>query len=385
MSESEVPTGNESNAQRQPSTPNGGGKQGLRFDVLLVGLMLIGLGALLLVGTLNPEIDFRDLIVTWWPLLLIAAGVIKIVQATFGISGGGSGFGFLLAVVIALIVIAGVPWQWIDVDGFFFFGPVTVYSDNVDIQPGDELELLLEHADARLYGHSGDDVRMRVRTFVSGWSSKESRLLAEKFKVDVRRAGNVVTLVAEPDKLSDGRRRVRAELEIGLPREQLARIQARRSDVDIDRLDSEITVDSEYGDVDVVRSSGRITVDIENGDVDVYDFPGDLTVTGNRVDVDLTGVYGIISIDIVRGSIELDNLRAIEGDMEIRTQRGGIEVEFDEDSDFELEADSTRGRIYCDFAGFERDGVKTLRHTFNAGTYKVVLTSGSGNIEIDSD
>ena len=223
MSDSEAQAGSANGGAERPSTPSGGGRPGLRFDVLLVGLMLIGLGALLLVGTLNPDIDFRDLVVTWWPLLLIAAGVIKIVQAGFGISGGGSGFGFLLAVVIALIVIAGVPWQWIDVDGFFFFGPVTVYSENVDIQAGDQLELLLEHADARLYGHSGDQVKLRVRTFVSGWSSKESRLLAEKFKVDVRRAGNVVTLVAEPDKLSDGHRRVRAELEIGLPREHLAK------------------------------------------------------------------------------------------------------------------------------------------------------------------
>ncbi|HUX08594.1 MAG TPA: DUF4097 family beta strand repeat-containing protein [Acidobacteriota bacterium] len=381
----------ENDKQQQPaeeprSAPPAPAKSGgVRVDMLMIGLILIGLGALLLAATMNPDLNFRDLVMTYWPVLIIVAGLVKIVQAALGISGGGSGFGLLVTVIIILILVAGVPWDWVEFNSWFAFGPDAEYSEQINLAEGETLEIRNVRADARIYSHSGDDVKLHVKTYVSGWSRKDARELAEAYKAEVKRTGSTVQIVADAESASDGRRRVRVDLEIGLPRDLVARISAHRGDVDLDNFDGEMDIDVEYGDVDVARSTGKLTISIRNGEVDFYDFTGDLKVTGGRAALDLEGVYGAIFVDIERGSIELENYKPIAGDIDIHTERGNIELDINGDSDFALEAEAQGGRIDCEFGELDISNQRELRHSFNAGTYQVSLATDRGSIALDSD
>ncbi len=384
----------ENETQRQPAEEPGATapaprpperSTGVRVDMLLIGVILIGLGALLLVATMNPNLDFRDLVMTYWPVLIIAAGLVKIVQAALGITGGGSGFGLLVLVVVILIIVAGVPWDWVEFNGWFVFGPDAVYNEKIDIAEGETLEIRNVRADTRIYSHNGDDVRLRVRTFVSGWDRKDAAEIAENYKAEVERSGSVVLISADAESASQGRRRLRVDMEIGIPRNIAARISAHRGDVDLENFDGELDVDVEYGDVDVTRSGGNLTISIRSGEVDFYDFTGDVQITGGRTAVDLEGVYGAIIVDIERGSIDLENYKPIAGDIDVRTERGNIELELNDDSAFALEAEARDGRINCDFSELDVSRVKQLRHTFNDGTYSVSLVTERGTIVLDSD
>jgi hypothetical protein len=356
----------------------------VRLDMLLTGLILIGIGGLLLAATLNPKMDFRDLILTYWPVLLIAAGLVKIVQAMMGITGAGSGFGLLIAVVIILIIVAGVPWNWIDYNGWFWFGPDSVYSETIKLAAGETLEIHGIRADTRLYGHNGDDVRLRVRTFVGGWDRKEAQEIADRFKAEVTRTDSGAMIVADAERASDGRRRVRVEMEVGLPRNLLTKVIAQRSDVNLESVDGEVVIEDEYGDVDVKRSSGKLTISIQSGEVDVTDYTGDLRITGGRTDIEMEGVYGAISVDLDRGSVELNNYRMIAGDIDIKTALGSVEFEADKASDIDLNAQASNGRVECDFGDLDVSRVKELQHKFNNGTYKVTLVTERGSISVDS-
>jgi hypothetical protein len=385
MSENESHAG--PGVQREGRANNRGGeekKRVVRVDMLLTGAILIAIGALLLTATLNPDLNFRDLIMTYWPVLLIAAGLVKIVQAAMGISGAGSGFGLLITVVIILIVVAGVPWDWIDYNGWFWFGPDSVYSESIELAPGRTLEIRSVRADTRLYGHNGDDVRLRVSTYVSGWNRKEAKEIAEDYKAAVTRTEAGALIVADAERASDGRRRVRIRMEIGVPRNLLARITAQRADVDLESVDGELDINIEYGDLDVRRSSGKLTLSTQSGEVDFYDYTGDVRINGGRTDIDLEGVYGAISVDIERGSIDLENYRTVAGDIDISTGRGNVEFEADGESDFELDARAPNGHVNCEFGELDISRVKELRHTFNAGTHKVTLVTERGMVAIDS-
>ena len=358
-----------------------------RVDMLIVGLILIGLGALLLAAALNPDLGVRNLIMTYWPLLIVAAGLVKIVQAFTGAQGRGSGLGLLIVVVVILIIAAATPWDWVRIgfDGNWWFLPDHVYVEDIELLDEQVLEIKAYEGRILAYGHSDDHVTLRVKTYVSGWSREKAEEVAEEFRARINRTDEVVQIVTDPRRHEDGKYRLRVMIEVGIPDNAEVRIIGDRSRIDLEDINANISVESRYGYVDVERADGNIKINIKNANVDVEYLNAELFIEGDRTNLELDEIYGDITIKLGHGRVELDNDHRVTGNMDISNDSGRIELDLNEFSEIDVNATTRSGRIGCDFQDTDRSGLKELRQAFNGGGYRVDLFTDNGSIWLESD
>lgn len=360
-----------------------------RFDMMLVGFFLIALGGLLLASTMNDDLDLYELLATWWPLLIVAAGLVKIVQALTGISGKGSGLGWLVFLIIMLIVFAGLPWHYWgdDVDfRFFNFGFNKVVRTTTNTYPIEELTTL--RVDARrsrvwIYGTDAEEVEVTERVIVRGWGGKNRESQAQDIEVGLTRDAGVMTIDADPTKTAGDSGRFIIELEVRVPRAMILDLRGEHTHFFARGIEGNVTAVNNSGDIELDSIAGAVNINSENGDVDLSDLRAGLIMRGSRLDVDLNDVSGVIDINIERAGLDIVNYRPIDGDISIRTTRGSIEAEFSAGSNFLFEGRSSSGKVYFDFRGTDVSERGEYKTTVGEGTYKVLLESTGGSVEVD--
>src|SRR4029453_18422735 len=147
--------------------------------------ILIALGLVFLVNNLRPDLSLIDLLTRYWPFLLIAWGVIRLLEVIVGSArgralpaSGVSGGEWVLVVFICLIG-----------SGFFFFSPnngpwisallrvrgIEVFGEAFDypvdekrVEAGKAPRVLIENfrGNARITGVDGQDVKVNGRKTV---------------------------------------------------------------------------------------------------------------------------------------------------------------------------------------------------------------------------
>ena len=381
MSENATPT---VPAGHQASQAPRGEQRRYRFDILLVGLMLIGLGVLLLYFTLYPGTDLRELARQYWPLLLVAAGVVKVMQSILGVSGRGSGIGLLIAAAVIIFILVGIPWEWIDFEGFVFAHRFES-GRSIPIAEGQVLTVSANRARVRVYGYGGDDIEVSLLKYVRVWDDRErARDIADDFDIQVSESESGLLITVDPEGRT-GSSRLRAILELRVPRRALHRIRTVRGDIKVEGVSSDFEIESRYGDVEISHASGLVRLSLGDGDVELFDLTGGVELDGRHADVELDEVYGPVRVELERGGIDLENGRPVSGDMQIRTGRGRIDLELSEDSDITVEADAHGGRISIDFMGVDIDERRRQQVTrsFNDGDYTLRLETARGSIRIE--
>ncbi len=383
MSENATPT--VPPAGNQAPQAAGGEQRRYRYDILLVGLVLIGLGVLLLYVTLYPEVDLRELARRYWPLLLVAAGLVKVVQSFLGVSGRGSGIGLLIVAAVIIFILVGVPWEWIDFEGFVFAHRFES-GRSITVAEGQVLTVYTNRADVRVYGYGGDDIEVSLLKYVRVWDRERARDIAGDFDIQVSESESGLLIAVDPEGRTSSSR-LRAVLELRIPRRVLHSIRTVRGDIEVEGVSSDFEIESRYGDVEVSRASGLVGLTLGDGDVELFDLTGGVELDGRHADVELDEVYGPIRLELERGNIELENGRPVRGDMQIRTGRGRIDLELSEDSDVTVEADAPGGRISIDFlhVDINERGRQQVRRSFNDGDYTLRLETARGLIRIEEN
>ena len=362
----------------------------MRFDIMLIGLFLIGLGGLLLYSSFYPQVDLRHLIVNFWPLLLVAAGLIKIVQSFMGVSSRGSGFGWLIFAAILLFFASGIYWDvWDDDDVNIHFGPwgmnfaVESSSQSLDVTDEKRLQIDSNRSRIRIIGQSGDSINISQRIFIRGWGNKKLESDAKEFELDISRTDEAIILRSRPERFVTNESRIVVELEIRVPKDLMLVLNGKRSDILVKNVDSNVDITNQYGDIELIGLTNNVTIDCESGDLEFDDLEGGLNVRGRRLDIELEEIYGKITIDVERSGIELLNYRPIENDIDISTSRGSIEVELNHGSSFSLDAAAGSGKVYYDFGNTDVVERRKYSRTENEGTYLLRLKTSRGSVSID--
>ena len=73
----------------------------MRPGRVLAGSVLVALGVILLADRLSPSVDAGAILADWWPLAIVAAGVLQMVHSS------GSSFSSALVVLLGLLLLAG--------------------------------------------------------------------------------------------------------------------------------------------------------------------------------------------------------------------------------------------------------------------------------------
>lgn len=363
------------------------GRGHLRFDTMLVGILLIALGGFLLYTNYDPKFDFRELVLTWWPLAFVLVGVIKIIQSMMGVPSKGSGVGWLIFGAIIMMLLNGVHWS--DWDEDFNIGFINSHhkakedSQVIELSGQTKLMLDLKRTDVAVYGYSGKDLKITEKVFVRGRDKDNLDAKAEKFQLGVDKKDDTITIVSNPLLNVKSVNTIYVELEIQVPENMEIEFTGERSDFYVKDFDGALTLRSDIGDITMDRVDGAVKIICTRGDINLNKLSGKMEINGKRLEIDIVDAYGELTIDTERSSVELIYHQPMENGVNINTSRASVELSIDSDSSFDFDAQTSSGRIYYEFDSVDDSFSKSYSRSENGGKNKLVVRNIGGSIHLE--
>ncbi|HEX7159115.1 MAG TPA: DUF4097 family beta strand repeat-containing protein [Edaphobacter sp.] len=295
-------------------------------------LLIIAVGIIFLLiqtGRLSVH-AFWDWYGRWWPLLLIGAGVLVLLEWTFDQffhaddtiprrrSLGGGVFFLLLVFGVAGIVISGLH------SGRDFFGrSMTMDDDNFDQFWGDkhESEQALAQAlpagssilinnprgDVSVTGTSDDNqVHIAVHKEVFTRSDSEADKKAQQLSPNVATEGSTLSITMPS--VEGGR----ADLIVTIPPAAPATVTANRGDVKAASIKAPVNVTANHGDITIAAITGPVVTHVNNSasSVSVHSVQGPVSVEGHARDLNFSEINGAVTADgEFFGSTHIERIR----------------------------------------------------------------------------
>lgn len=193
---------------------------------------------------------------------------------------------------------------------------------------GDRLVIRNRWGDVTLRAASGGRMRMEGRTRVWAPTKEDAEHTSGVIGFTAQRTGSTVTIdVPRPEHA-----RVRADMEIDVPRGVKVSIDTAKGDLRAAGLAGALRVEIASGDVMVSDHEGSVTVDVKRGDLTVRRITGDLEVAIRSGDIRAAAVQGRVSGRVLSGDVEVEEagsvrLDVINGDVAARRPARDVHVE----------------------------------------------------------
>ena len=283
----------------------------------LIGpLLLILIGVLFLGWNLRPELVSFRLIATYWPFLLIAWGVLRLIEIAYwrltskplpakGVSGGE----WTLIVFICLLG-SGLFLFHERAPGFprVFVGDRTVeiFGETYDY-PVEEVrhaekvaKIVIDNArgSVRIVGADTQEVKIGGRKTVRAYSKSAADDANKRLSLKVTTEGDqlVVRTSQEAGVRSD--LRISTDLELTVPRGTSIQATGRSGDFDIINIDGGVDLTSSSASVRLQDIGGSVRVDLRRSDlVRAVNVKGNVDILGRGEDVELENVAGTVTIN----------------------------------------------------------------------------------------
>lgn len=287
-------------------------------------IVLVAIGVAFLLGNMHVISPARIawVFATWWPLLLILLGVIRIVEYGIARSQGGPAPRFggggvvLLIVFIALGLSASSArhWNW------------QALNDNVDVNPGwdgvfgqkyeftqevsqplpadGRIQIDSDHGSVTVHvADNGDSpVKLVVHRHIAADSQQEADKYNDKQKATIAVEGNTLRLDSgeRPPQAQIGfvmGPRTVSDMEIWAPRKASVQITAAHGDVNVNQRDADVKISTTHGDIQVSQIKGNVDITSHKGDIQISQVTGDAHLDGKADDVTLSDVSGVAILD----------------------------------------------------------------------------------------
>lgn len=339
-------------------------------------LILIGLGLILLVRNLYPQIPLFDFLGRYWPWVLIVWGVLRLGEVmawkaqgkplpSQGLSGGEWFLAILLTLFGAGIhTVRGFNFpQQFQISGLELFGERHEYPLEAEKTASAASRVILDDfvGDAKISGSStAKSVKITGNAIVRAVDSITAERASHEHKFELTGDENTITFhgTQQPGLAA----RVSLSIDVTVPQGAKVEIRGRGGDLSVENVDGLVDVQSDRGDVhlvnlaagarvqirrnDVQLSSGKIAgnIDISSGDISAFRVAGPLKISGRSQDVNVNAITGDAEIDLNRGDIDL-HLGVGSGSVTARTNSGDIRLQVPALNAFSVEAKTSRGNI----------------------------------------
>jgi DUF4097 and DUF4098 domain-containing protein YvlB len=315
--------------------------RGPRRSSILGPLLVVAAGvAILLIRTGRiPAPTFWGWYGTWWPLVLVVAGLVLVGEWVFdqlpradgtpSVRRGAGGGAIVMVVVLALTgaAIHGIhdgsdrlmQSLNLDADAFdHFFGEKHEMTQQID-QPfpaGTSLAIDNPHGDVTITGKSGDDqVHITVEKQVYSQSDSDADAKAQRLNPIVVLTGSMLS-VSVPN--LDG---ASADVSITVPDFGATTVTANHGDLSVTGMRAPVLVTANHGDINLSAITGAVTARINNRNCSftAHGITGDMTVRGHADDVSVSNVTGRVALE---GEFYGDtHLERLGGSTSFRTSR----------------------------------------------------------------
>ncbi len=321
--------------------------RGMRRGSVLGPLLLIAIGVLFLLiesGRLDHQ-RFWEWYGHWWPMLLVAAGIVLLAEWTFDQFHlrdperppyrRSAGFGvflllffLVLAGVIGHHITDGVRWDnggWhIDPENLDeFFGDKHESDQTMDLAfpAGGSVAVVNPRGDVTIDGTS-DDGRIHIAEHkqVYAHSDPDADSKAQQLSPAVAREGAAVSInIAALDGAS-------ADLVLTVPAAAAIRVNANRGDIHVASIKAPVAVTANHGEIELSAITGAASAHINNGgsSISAHSMGSGISIEGHASDVRLSEIAGAVSI--TGEFFGTTHLEHISGSVHLHTSRTDLQI-----------------------------------------------------------
>jgi hypothetical protein len=369
--------------------------------------VLIVLGVVFLMGTMHILSIGRlaHLFASYWPILLILWGVIKLLEHQRAqregtrSSGIGAGGVFLVVMIVVFGLIATqlerVNWSGlrdnINIDDGDFnniFGQSYNFDDHLDqtFPSGASLKIIDTRGAVSVHASDDNKIMVVVRKRVGADNQSDADKYNSETKPTITTIGGLVTLDAKAEGAGD--RAVEVDLDVSVPRKAAVSIASRRGDINLVGRDGNIDISAQRSDTSVEDVNGNVKVSQEKGSVKIEQITGDVHVEGRVNEVSVADVKGGVQLDgEFQESVKLARItknvtfKSSRTDMEFSKIEGSLDLDSDE-----LHAEQITGPLHLTTRS------KNIRLVEVSGDVRLQNDNGAievgmrtvGNVQIDS-
>ena len=290
-------------------------------------VLLIFIGALFLIHNLNPNLPVTDWFAQYWPFLLIAWGVGRLVEILTwavmkrplppnGVSGGEWALVILLFVVGSGVSAVHARGWWSG--PHFRFGNLDMFGEAYDYPlngsataVGKSPKIIIEsfRGNARIVGSDIEDVKVTGRKTVRALKQADADQANQATPFEVARNGNEVIIRTNQDR-ADDRQRVSADLEITVPKGSSLEGRGRYGDFEVTDLNGTVDIASDNAGVRLQNINGDVRVDTRRSDiVRAVNVKGQIELKGRGSDLELQDIDGPVTVSATyTGMVQMRNI-----------------------------------------------------------------------------
>jgi len=291
----------------------------MRRHSLTGPLLLLLVGALFLWRNLHPEAPVFDLVSEYWPFLLIAWGLLRLVEVLiwrnhgwrFGFTGGE-------VALVVLICIAGSGMWTAHHHGFRFnagsmdfWGTQYEYTVSAHAPTAGTNRVVFENSRGNITvtGADSQEVTVSGRKLVRSYNRGEADRADQNTPVEIVAQGDRLLVRTNQDRVSSDQR-VSDDLTVTVPRGMAVEARGTSGDYDISGIAGDVDLNSERADVRLSRLGGNARIEAGRSDlIHAVDVKGKIELHGRGSDVDLENIGGQVTIDgAFSGTLDFKNL-----------------------------------------------------------------------------
>jgi DUF4097 and DUF4098 domain-containing protein YvlB len=286
----------------------------MRRGSLVGPVLLILIGVVFLVRNIRPDLPLFDLLVTWWPVVLIAWGALRLVEilTTYfrgrelpraGIHGGE--WALIIFVTVFFMSVWSVKRWTHELPGRIRIGGVEVFGEAFDypqpemaVPASPQGRIVVENArgNTRITGVEGAEVKVSGRKTVRALDRSAADRANDAAKLKVLRNGGVVRVAHEQDSLEGAR--ISMDLEIAAPRGSSIQFRGKYGDLEVKDIQGEVTVESDNAGLRLESVGGRVKAELRRSDIiRAIKVKGDVEIKGRGRDIEIEDVAGGVSIE----------------------------------------------------------------------------------------
>jgi hypothetical protein len=332
-------------------------------------LLLLLIGGLFLWRNLHPETPVFDLLAQYWPFLLIAWGVLRLIEIALSRDRRYPSFtGGEVVLVVLICVIGSGMWEGrqhgihFNTGGLDVFGETFDYPVSAQAPSAGVTRVTFENprGNLRITGGDTQDVVVNGRKIIRAWSRGDADNTNGTTPVEIVPQGDRLLIRTNQD-TAPSNQRVSDDLEVTVPRGMTIEARGRSGDFEASDLQGDIELVTDRADVRIARIGGNARLEVGRSEVvRAVDVKGKIDLSGRGSDVELENILGQVTINgSYMGTLEFKNLAKA--------------LQFEGTRNTELHAQAVPGRISMDLAGVTGSGI----------TGPVRLVTNSRDIKLD--
>jgi Putative adhesin/Domain of unknown function (DUF5668) len=347
-------------------------------------LILLVIGVFFLINNLRPDLVSLSRIGDYWPFLLIAAGVIGLVEVLFHVSRGVTppprpfyGAGIFWILVVGLIITTAsrnhnLRIGRFDSPGVSIFGSDFDYDINAAESSRGVTRVVLDnlHGNLSLKGEDEGDIKVTGRKTVRAFNRTDADRANQQTQVHIERQGDSL-LIRTEDFNGQSLIQITTDLDITIPRGISVESRGRTGDLTIDDIDGSVDVSAGRGDVRLNHIGKDVKIEASrSGEIHVTDLKGSFDLEGRGSDVQVENIAGPVTINGEFG-----------GDLEFRALAKPLRFN---SSRTEFRVEAVPGSITMDLGDLKLENVSGPVH-FKTGVRDIEATDVTSALDLTVD